>query len=168
MVLQSHPCRHCFLESHLDGQGWTQAVTQAVLAPKTSGGEVGAQNCPLSTPLYDDTAGSRGRARPTSGHSNTPRSTENVITSDTQALEAPAEHPDFFVDCDFTLRGLCLLFLMSHWCTGGRIHAGSTSHPRIPPPPQRSGSHCSPGGLSPAAKTSGHVHTCCLPSCLHS
>lgn len=79
MVLQSHPCRHRFLESHLDGQGWTQAVTQAVLAPKTSGGEVGAQNCPLSTPLYDDTAGSRGHARPTSGHSDMPRSAENVI-----------------------------------------------------------------------------------------
>ena len=36
------------------------------------------------------------------------------------------------------------------------------------PPPLRSGSHSSPRGLSPAAKTSGHLHTCCLPSCLQS
>ena len=45
---------------------------------------------------------------------------------------APAEHPDFCMDCDFTLRGLCLLFLMSHWCTGGCIHAESTNHPHFP------------------------------------
>lgn len=119
----------------LGWSGMDLAVTQAALAPKTSGGEVGVRNCPLSTPLYDDTAGTRGRARPTSGHSDTPRSVENVITSDTQALEAPAEHPDFCVDCDFTLRGPCLLFLMSHWGRGGRIHAESTNHPRIAPEP---------------------------------
>lgn len=48
----------------LGWSGMDLAVTQAALAPKTSGGEVGVRNCHSSTPLYGDTAGTRGRAVP--------------------------------------------------------------------------------------------------------
>lgn len=84
-----------------------------------------------------------------------------MITSDTQA----PEHLLSTLTSAWTVTLLCVdrvSSLMSHWGRGGRIPCRAQITPHRPSP--EVWIHCSPGGLSPATKTSTHLHTCCLPS----